>query len=123
MGVKIHEPGRDDHAACVDLLSATSESWANLGDLSRAHRNVRFDAGPARAIEDRSATNDQVMRALLPDECRRTRQHEQRSRPGGDEFPAIDCHFSRPVARRAMRIAARLACTASMLRSAVSFTV
>src|SRR4051812_4903127 len=66
MGVDIDETGRNEFAACVDLLIGFWQGAADGGDCSVADRHIRFIQATACAIDDGAAAdNKRFGHALL----------------------------------------------------------
>ncbi len=61
MGVDVDEARGDDPAPGVDLLGATPADIAQRDDLPVLHRDIALEQCPAAAVDDRPATDHQIM--------------------------------------------------------------
>src|SRR5712672_497496 len=71
MGVHVDPAGRHHQPAGIDLSPGRSLLPADGGDPAFCDGNVAAEGGLAGAIDDRAATNDDVVHANLPPGSRR----------------------------------------------------
>src|SRR5215207_785600 len=105
----VDKPRRYRQSTRVDLVGAARRDTPDGHNLVTVDRNVRLDRRVWRTGEHRPAANHQVVRTLPRDERRRASQRHQRTGTRYDKISSVRGHFSRLVASRDMRMAARLA--------------
>ena len=66
MGMDVDKPRRDDFARSINLFATRSADLAHSGNDAAIHRDIGDKARRARAINDRSTTNDQIMHIDSP---------------------------------------------------------
>src|ERR1700722_804100 len=62
MGMDVHEAGRNYKTGRIDFFCAIARHVAYKGDLAIVQRDVAPEGQSTRSVDDRAASNDQIMR-------------------------------------------------------------